>query len=96
MSGEKRCEHESFRVHADVNRMADTFPMVFMVDIRLECECGEKFRFLGLPVGISFHRPMVSISGTELRVPIEPEGEPRLLDGPYVFEMLPKEPETKP
>lgn len=70
------CEHADFVANVAVNRLLDTGR--FAADIRVGCaHCGEAFRFLGAPAGISYARPMVSVDGTELRCPIEPEGEKR-------------------
>lgn len=71
------CNHVDFEVDVDVNRFLDTGR--YQADIRVRCaHCQEPFRFLGTPAGISFARPMVSVTGTELRCPIEPEGETEL------------------
>jgi hypothetical protein len=74
----KDCPHESFQARVNVNRFEDTGR--FMAEITVNCTiCGEPFRFLGVPAGMSFERPMVSIDGLELRAPIEPEIEARLM-----------------
>ena len=71
------CQHESFSANVAVNRMEDTGAVI--ADITIKCAtCGEPFRFLGLPAGINWDHPTVSTDETELHVPIEPEGEPRL------------------
>lgn len=65
------CEHENFRADVAVNRLLDSG--MFAADVKIECtDCGEPFRFVGLPAGVSFERPMVAIDGLELRAPIEP------------------------
>ena len=76
------CRHARHRVDADVHFFEDTG--LWSLELKLSCEeCGEPFRFLGLPAGISFTEPMIGVDGLELRVPVEPQGEPRLEPGPY-------------
>jgi hypothetical protein len=71
------CAHENFAAEVGVHRFEDTGK--FMADVRIRCvACGEAMRFLGLPAGVNFDRPTVSIDETELHAPIEPEGEKRL------------------
>lgn len=71
------CGHEDFAVTARVGRLEDIGRFVLEVEVRCT-ECGEPFRFLGLPAGIAVDRPVLSIDGLEATLPIEPEGEPRL------------------
>lgn len=81
------CPHLKFEANVNVGRFEDTGR--FMADITVRCaSCGEKFRFLGPTAGINWERPSVSIDGLEMRAPIEPEGEPRLLDR-ATFQMPP-------
>jgi hypothetical protein len=71
------CNHVEFEAKCEINRIVDTG--TFAVDVQVRCaHCRELFRFLGTPPGISYFRPMVSVTGTELRAPIEPEGDPQL------------------
>lgn len=71
------CAHEQFGAEVDVHRLEDSGK--FIADVRVKCvQCGEPFRFIGLSAGISFDQPTVSIDETELRAPIEPEGDKRL------------------
>lgn len=82
------CRHEVFAASVNVNRMEDTG--CFAADIVIRCvQCDEPFRFLGLPAGISFERPMVSVTGCELRAPIEPQGDRRLFTS-ATFQMPPR------
>lgn len=68
------CTHESFLVDAKIARVLDVGK--FVAEIRICCQdCGEPFRFVGVPAGVSYARPMVSIDGLELNAPIEPEVE---------------------
>ena len=84
------CEHTSFFGEFKVARFEDTGG--FSAAITIKCtQCGELFRFLGLPSGFSFERPMVSIDGLELNVPIEPQGEPALYTSArYEMPKIPK------
>ena len=78
------CAHMDFAVTAEINRIGtlddpatDGIPTSYMADIRVACaECGEPFQWLGLPVGVNYDRPMVSVDGTEIRAPIWPAHEP--------------------
>jgi len=84
------CGHMSFSATCEMNRFEDTGR--FSVDVRIHCiNCGEQFRFLGVPAGISWTEPRVSIDGLELRAPIEPQGVPQIASQ-ATFEM-PKIPE---
>ncbi len=72
-----RCPHEGFATSVAINRLLDTGKCV--ADIKIHCvQCDEAFRFVGIPAGLRFDGPTVSIDETELHVPIEPEGEKRL------------------
>lgn len=73
----KDCPHEDFRADVKVGRMLDSGK--FIAEVTIHCTvCDEPFRFVGVPAGLNFDRPMVSIDGLELRAPIEPEIEHRL------------------
>lgn len=75
------CPHLNFDAHVDVHRIqkseAESDVIVaYNTDIRINChECGQPFEFLGVPLGMSFYRPTVSIDGKELHVPITIPGE---------------------
>ena len=80
------CQHLKFGAHVDVHRLEDTGG--FMADVRIKCvECDQPFSFLGLPAGLSFERPMVSLDGCELHVPLEPGAQPIGASGSLRFEM---------
>ncbi len=65
------CKHENFSANVRVNRLEDTG--CFSADITIKCdECGEPFRFIGLACGLDPNTPMVSVDGTEARMPIGP------------------------
>lgn len=70
------CEHRDFQAVVTINRIADC-PTGFMADVRIKCaDCGIPFEFVGLPSGLHFEKPMVSIDSTELRAPIKPSSDP--------------------
>lgn len=71
------CPHEGFRATVGVNRLEDS--AAFLADVRIACvQCDEAFRFIGVPAGLRFDGPSVSIDELELHAPIEPEGDKRL------------------
>lgn len=64
-----KCKHEDFDATVDVFRLTDSGR--FNAEIRIRCkQCGEKFRFLGLPAGVDLDGAAVSPDGTEMRVAI--------------------------
>ena len=74
---DKPCPHENFDAYVDVNRLTrsddDPTPVAFIADIKVSCaDCGEPFRWTGVPAGMSHAQPMVSVDETELRAPIRP------------------------
>lgn len=70
------CDHEQFKADCDINRLSETDdgPITgYSINISVKCiQCGQKFRFLGVPAGSDHQFPRASIDGTELRAPIEP------------------------
>lgn len=68
------CEHLNFHCQAEINRITHDDPNVvvaYTVDIRICCrDCGQQFEFIGLPNGMSFYQPTVSIAGDQARLPI--------------------------
>lgn len=76
MSKQTECKHERFRCEASIARMSSVEggPITgFGADVRVTCsDCDLPFRWMGLPAGMSFVRPMVSVDGLELRAPLEP------------------------
>lgn len=76
----KDCTHDDFVAVVKVARILDVAK--FVAEITVNCaHCGEPFRFVGVPAGLNYARPMCSIDGLELYAPIEPEIEKRLHDG---------------
>lgn len=74
------CEHENFDVMANIGRLTPApgvpVPMRFQADIRIVCrDCGEPFRFIGLPAGVDLNGASVSIDGTEGRFAIAPRSQ---------------------
>lgn len=74
------CAHEDFEAIVYVDRLtaSDDDPTVvgFSADIRIRClHCGDTMVFFGagLPVGMVWDRPAISVDGTELRCPIRPQ-----------------------
>lgn len=66
---ENKCKHMNFVADVAVNRLEDSGR--FSADIKINCkECGEPFRFLGLPVGLDLNGACVSVDGTEARLAI--------------------------
>lgn len=74
-----RCQHESFKVRAEVNRLTDTDdgPVTgYAADITVNCaDCRMAFQWLGLERGVASHEPRVSFDRFELRAPITPAEE---------------------
>lgn len=95
------CPHLNFVVHANVGRIqkSESEPeniVAYMADIKVCChECGQPFEFLGLPHGLSFYRPTVSIDGQELRVPLVIPGS-RPPEGLAGFSVTRQEFDAKP
>lgn len=79
---DRACPHENFAADVDVNRRiaSDDDPTVigFAADIRIACaNCGERFRWIGIPAGLLAGRPTCSIDEFELHAPIRPAtGDP--------------------
>lgn len=81
------CDHQDFAAVVEVNRLEGSGR--FSADVRIECaECGERFRFLGLPVGLDLNGAAVSVDGCEARLAIAPRsasdlplGKPGEVDG---------------
>jgi hypothetical protein len=76
MDPDRACPHENFDVCAAVNRINRTEggPIVaYRLDIRVSCQdCGEKFRWVGVPAGLRPDGPTVSVDETELHAPCRP------------------------
>jgi len=83
------CTHPEHSVFCGMAAMLDSGK--WMAEIEIRCaRCGEAFRFVGLPAGLSFEQPSTSIDGLQLLAPVEPEGERRLMAGArYVLPQIP-------
>ncbi len=66
------CAHPGpFGAQADVSRIEDVG--AFAVTLKIWCgSCGEPFQFLGMEMGLSSAGPMMSVSGLEANLPIQP------------------------
>lgn len=73
---DRPCPHAGFVAHVDVIRLTatDDGPVTgYTADVRVHCgQCGEKFRWIGVPAGLQPHRPCCSVDETELRAPLRP------------------------
>lgn len=79
------CYHPDFAAVVDVQRPGEGdddnptpgMPRHFIAEVQIKCAaCGERFRFAGVPAGLSFTAPATSVDGYELRAPIVPEQAP--------------------
>jgi hypothetical protein len=82
---DKPCYHPDFAAVVDVQRIgqgdADNptpgMPRTFVAEVQIKCAaCGERFKFTGVPAGLSFVAPATSVDGFELRAPIVPDQAP--------------------
>jgi hypothetical protein len=73
---DKACDHPDFTATVDVNRLTatdDGTVQAYTADIRVHCAaCGERFRWIGVPAGLSGARPTCSIDEAELHAPLRP------------------------
>lgn len=75
---DKPCPHLNFDAVVTVARVGeaettDGLPRAYSAEITVCCaHCKEPFRWVGLPAGLSFARPMVSPDERELRAPLRP------------------------
>jgi hypothetical protein len=74
------CKHnKAHRANVSVHYLEDTGR--FCADIRIECECGHPFQFLGLPLGLDLNGAAMDVDGQEARLAIAPVGTvPQPLD----------------
>jgi hypothetical protein len=69
-----KCQHTRFSANVEVTRIEDIGR--FMANVTVYCvECGTPFRFIGLPAGMDYNSPCVSVDALEARMPIAPKGE---------------------
>lgn len=74
---DRPCPHEDFNVYADVNRLlkedGSKEVIAYACDLQIRCDgCGEDFRFIGVPAGMSPARPKCSVDEKTLSIPIRP------------------------
>ncbi|MGA5506836.1 hypothetical protein [Streptomyces umbrinus] len=74
---DKPCPHENFDAYVEVNRLTkgDDDPSIvgYSADIKVNChDCGEPFRWTGLPAGLSPARPMCSVDEATMSAPLRP------------------------
>ena len=75
---DRACKHLNFDADVAVNRIGtgdttDGMPRAYMADVRVSCaDCGEPFRWVGVPAGLSFAHPAVSVDQAELHAPMRP------------------------
>lgn len=67
------CEHLNFFANVRVNRIINSDSSIsFSADLSIHCEdCGKIFQFIGMEKGLHPDKPMMSLDGTEARLPIE-------------------------
>lgn len=95
---DRPCPHENFAADVAVNRIGQDdpgndsgLPTHYSADIQVKCmDCGEPFRWIGVPGGVSPLAPTSSADQTELRAPLCPassgpamEALGAVLRGPY-------------
>ncbi|CAN7301881.1 hypothetical protein LJR231_001540 [Phyllobacterium sp. LjRoot231] len=74
MSASTQCPHPDFQFQVNVANIEDD--TIKMVDITGHCTiCGKAAVFRGVPLGVSWHHPTVSVDGQELRVPMVVDGD---------------------
>ena len=72
------CPHENFEAAVEVSRITrdEGGPVVaYSAAVTVRCaapSCGETFRWVGVPAGLSPGHPTVSVDGRELRAPLRP------------------------
>ena len=76
--GDEGCDHKETEATVEVTCLEDSGK--WAADLKLKCsKCGVPFRFIGVPGGLSFSHPTITIDGQELCMPIEPAHVPRLV-----------------
>lgn len=82
---DKPCYHVNFAALVTVARVGEQdehnptpgMPTAFVAELSVVCaDCGEPFRFDGVPAGMSYDAPATSVDGRELRAPIRPVSAP--------------------
>ncbi len=74
----KNCEHLNFESLISVGRITNEAGVVenYVAEIKVKCrDCQTPFQFIGMPLGVSYDKPMMEVDGLEARLPIAPQGE---------------------
>lgn len=70
------CPHLNFAAFANVTRLSavEGGPVtVYSCSLRVDCtDCGERFRWMGVPAGLSPAHPTCDVGEFELRAPLRP------------------------
>lgn len=73
------CPHPDFHADVTVERIGEGdpesggLPRAYVCEVQVSCSaCKEPFRFMGVPAGLSFAHPMVSVDEKTLHAPIRP------------------------
>lgn len=79
------CDHERFEVATDAIKL-DSGPRRYVLEVKVRCAiCHERFRFLGLPMGIDLKGACRDPDGLEARLAIHPQSETVPAGGPLGF-----------
>lgn len=77
---DRPCPHRRTEVVAQVMHLTrgEAGPVEgYSVELRLNCgDCGDRFRWLGLPIGVSPIRPTSDVEAFVMRAPVCPESLP--------------------
>lgn len=74
---DRACAHEDFHALANIGRSAasddDPTIVAYHVELQVRCaNCGEPFRFMGVPAGWLADRPTCTVDEATLNAPIRP------------------------
>jgi hypothetical protein len=90
----RKCEHVQFVSEVDVIRIVEdersSEVIGYTAEVNVRCaDCGQPFRFIGLPVGTAGEIGTMSADCLEARLPIEPDvlGTVRLSGRNFLFHM---------
>lgn len=80
MNPDRPCPHGDFEAVVEIDvigegETTDGMPEAYLASITVKCaDCGERFRWMGVPAGLNGAFPTCSPSEFELRAPIRPSG----------------------
>lgn len=69
------CEHNAFLIQGGVEKHKDEngVTRVYICSVTVQCsECGERFGFIGVPVGSFINQPGSNVEFNRIRLPITP------------------------